>query len=88
MTTQASKRFFRDLSKLNSLEVLDDAEFIFDLAHTVTKPEDIPGFKWLMGYDGNGRIAIGTYRIGVEVQTDTIIFRCVMYRSVVYKFFP
>ncbi len=88
MTVRASKRFFRDLSKLNSLEVLDDAEFIFDLAQTVVEPEHIPGFKWLMGHDGYGRIAIGACRIGVEVQADTIIFRCVMHRSVVYKFFP
>ncbi len=88
MTVKASKRFFRDLSRLNSLQVLDDAEFVFDLAHETSRPQDILGFKWLIGNDGFGRISIGSYRIGVEVRSDTIIFKCVMHRSVMYKFFP
>lgn len=88
MTVKASKRFFSDLSKIKSLETLDAAEFIFDLASTCEGPEDIPGFKWLTGYPKHGRISIGAYRIGVEMDTDTIIFRCVIHRSVVYRHFP
>ncbi len=88
MTVKASKRFFRDLSRLHAIQVLDDAEFVFDLAYSASSPEDILGFKWLMGHDGFGRISIGSYRIGVEVRAETIIFKCVMHRTVMYKFFP
>jgi len=85
---RASKRFFSDLSKIKTLETLDAAEFVFDLASTSATPEDIPGFKWLTGYPNYGRIAIGAYRIGVQVEDGTMVFRCVIHRSVVYRYFP
>jgi len=46
---QASKRFFQDLSKVRSIEVLNTTQFIYDLAATSKKPEDLPGFKWMTG---------------------------------------
>jgi len=88
MTVKADKRFFRDLSRVKTLELLDAAEFIFDLAHTTSDIERIPGFKWLTGAEGYARISVGAYRIGLRVDGQTVIFKCFLHRSVVYKDFP
>lgn len=88
MIVGASKQFFRDLAKIKSLELLDDAEFIYDLAHRCTQPEEIPGFKWMTGYPTYGRISILDYRIGIKFSGNNFTFICILHRSIIYKHFP
>jgi hypothetical protein len=44
MIVKSSESFFKDLSKIKNIEVFDEIENIFDLAHECTVPESIPGF--------------------------------------------
>jgi mRNA interferase RelE/StbE len=88
MIVKSSESFFKDLSKIRNIEVFDEIENIFDLAHECTDPESIPGFKSLDQHPGYGRIKVGNYRMGVKYSQKTIIFYRVMHRSVIYKIFP
>jgi mRNA-degrading endonuclease RelE of RelBE toxin-antitoxin system len=88
MTVKTDKRFFRDLARIRSEELLDTTEFILDLTHSTDDVESIPGFKWLTGAGGFARISVGTYRIGLRVDGNTVIFKCILHRSLVYKSFP
>lgn len=88
MKVGATKKFFSDLNRIKSLQLIDDTEFIYDYSAKCNSAEDIPGFKWMTGYPSYGRISIGEYRIGVKISGRTIIFRCILHRSVIYKQFP
>ncbi|WP_202807006.1 type II toxin-antitoxin system RelE family toxin [Planktothrix agardhii] len=44
--------------------------------------------KKLQGYDTFYRIRLGNYRIGIELNEDTIIFTRFLHRKDIYKFFP
>jgi len=88
MKVLAKKRFFSDLSKIKSIEVLDNAEFIYDIANIAENCNDIPGFKYLRYHKNVGRIEIAPYRIGVKIEGKTITFVCVIHRSAFYKQFP
>lgn len=88
MTVKYRKAFFADLANINQLEHIKDIEFITDSANIANNPLDIPGFKWLRQYPGMARIECAPFRIGVEVISDTIIFKRVLHRSVFYLQFP
>ncbi len=88
MKVGASKQFFSNLAELKSKDILDETEFVFDLAHQCQFAEDISGFKWLTGYPSYGRIALGKYRIGVKVSGNKIDFLCILHRSEIYERFP
>lgn len=88
MTVKYRKAFFIDLANINQLEYIKDIEFITDSANIANAPLDIPGFKWLRQYPGIARIECVPFRIGVEVISDTIIFKRVLHRSVFYLQFP
>lgn len=88
MTVKYRKAFFTDLANINQLEHIKDIEFITNSANIAYTPLDIPGFKWLRQYPGMARIECAPFRIGVEVISDTIIFKRVLHRSVFYLQFP
>ncbi|AAB99106.1 conserved hypothetical protein [Methanocaldococcus jannaschii DSM 2661] len=44
--------------------------------------------KKIKGYHNYYRIRVGNYRIGIEVNGDTIIFRRVLHRKSIYDYFP
>jgi len=88
MTPQITKRFRTDLARLKSPDTVDTVEFLFNHVKTCNRPEEIPGFKWLTGFPGLGRISVGNYRIGLEVSGEAVKFCCVLHRSVIYSRFP
>jgi len=88
MTVKYRKAFFTDLASINQLEHVKNIEFITDSANIANTPLDIPGFKWLRQYPGMARIECMPFRIGVEVISDTIIFKRILHRSVFYLQFP
>lgn len=42
----------------------------------------------LSGYENFYRIRIGSYRIGIELRGDTIVFYRVLHRKDIYSYFP
>ena len=88
MIVKSRKKFFSDLGKIKSLDLIDHVEYIYLLAAGCRHAEDIPGFKWLTGYSSYGRIKIADYRIGVHIAGNAITFICFIHRSVIYEKFP
>lgn len=88
MIVKTRKRFISDLAKIKSIELLEEAEYLIEQAEKCSKPDEIPGFKWMTGYANCARIKAGNYRMGVEITGNTIIFKCFLYRAYVYEQFP
>lgn len=88
MKIWVQKRFIRDVARIRSNELIDELLFLLDISEKAKKPEDIMGFKKLRGYKTFGRIKLHDFRIGIAIEKETIIFVCVLHRSIIYKQFP
>ncbi len=88
MIVKYRKSFFNDVQRIVKLKHVNDIEFITELAKDTATPDGIPGFKWLRQYPNMARIETAPFRIGVEVNGNSIIFKRVLPRSVFYLQFP
>jgi mRNA-degrading endonuclease RelE of RelBE toxin-antitoxin system len=88
MKVQVSKRFLSDFQEVKRKDITDIALFYVEFSEQVDAPEELPGFKYLKGYRGYGRISIEDYRMGVHIAGRTIKFLCLLHRSKIYEQFP
>jgi len=88
MIVKYRKSFFNDIQKIKNIKQIEEIEFITEFANNCIAAEEIPGFKWLRQYPDKARIEIATFRMGVEVNGNTIIFKRVIRRSFFYLQFP
>jgi len=88
MIVKYRKSFFNDVRGILKIKHIKEIEFITEIANDAISPDEILGFKWLRQYPSMARIEIAPFRIGVEVNGDTIIFKRVLPRSVFYLHFP
>lgn len=81
-------------SFLRSLKKIQDYQLKTDIADTILNIElaeslkQINNLKKLKGYKLYYRIRIGDYRIGIKMETDTVIFVDIDHRKNIYRIFP
>ena len=81
MKVTVRKRFIKDAALLKSAHLFDELIYLLEVAFRAEKAADIPGFKVLKGYKNYGRIRLNQYRIGVVIQSNSIIFVCILSRK-------
>ena len=89
MNIEFTKRFqkeFRQHAKIDSLANMVNIA-IENVLNAKTVSE-IKNLKKLTGYKDYYRIRIGSYRIGVKIVNNTIIFSVFEHRKDIYKRFP
>ena len=82
------KKFSRDLDKIKQPK---DKKMILELIRTVQSVrsiDEIPNVKRLTGFRDAYRIRLGSLRIGVFVEKNTLEFARVAYCKDIYKIFP
>ena len=88
MKVKFEKRFQKDILNLSSSATLNSIERIIFAVKNAKKISDIPNIKKLKGTKTAYRIRVGTYRIGVYIENDTVEFICILPRDIVYRHFP
>ncbi len=58
------------------------------LADSINRLVDIPNCRKMRGYKNYYRIRMGDYRIGLELDNDTVVFKRYLHRKDIYKYFP
>lgn len=89
MNVEFTRRFQKDfyhLSKNNNLAKLLDT--VIENVVNASKTSDIKNLKKLQGFKIYYRIRVGTFRIGVKIEKDTVIFAAFDNRKDIYKKFP
>lgn len=81
MKVTVRKRFIKDAALIKSAQLFDEIINLLEVASRTEKAADIPGFKVLKGYKNYGRIRLDQYRIGVVIQSNSIIFVCILSRK-------
>ncbi|MBE9140799.1 type II toxin-antitoxin system RelE/ParE family toxin [Nodosilinea sp. LEGE 07088] len=80
---------YKDLKKLKSQPVYPQ---IYNLAFTVlpesSNLQTLPNVKALVGTTNRYRIRVGDYRIGVELNGETLEIMRVLHRREFYRYFP
>ena len=71
--------FAKDLKRVR--DVLEQVKAAQELG-------EISDLKKLQGYESYFRIRLGDYRIGIEVEKQTVIFVRILHRKDIYRRFP
>jgi mRNA interferase RelE/StbE len=83
------KLFLKDLKKLRNQPVYQQ---IYDLTFVVLPEaadlQTLPNVKALVGTTNRYRIRVGNYRIGLELNGETLEIMRVLHRRDFYRYFP
>lgn len=88
MEVNFDKSFLKSLEKINDKAVFKKIEKAIIHCESANTLLEIPNLKKLKGFANFYRIKIGDYRIGVEVEGNSINFIIVLHRKDIYKLFP
>ena len=88
MKVRFKSSFGKDLRNLKNKNILAKVQKAVQNAEEAESPQDIHHFKKLRVSSVYFRIKIGDYRIGVELENDTLIFWRVLSRREIYRYFP
>jgi mRNA interferase RelE/StbE len=89
MRTDFRKSFARDLQRRKNdsvfLNRVKEAIASIELAQTTSK---ITNLKKLKGESDYYRIRLGSYRIGIRIEDDLVVFIRALHRKDIYRYFP
>ena len=89
MRTDFRKSFARDLQRRKNdsifLNRVKEAIEVIELAQTTSK---ITNLKKLKGESDYYRIRLGSYRIGIRIEDDLVVFIRALHRKDIYRYFP
>ena len=89
MKTLYRKLFLRDLKKLKKQPVYADIiNLVFTALPAAKSLKEIAGVKAMQNYSKRYSIRVGSYRVGIEVQDNTIEVMRVLHRREFYRYFP
>jgi mRNA-degrading endonuclease RelE of RelBE toxin-antitoxin system len=83
------KQFLKDLKKLKKQPVYQQIyNLVFTTLSEATSIQNLPNVKALTGTNNRYRIRVGDYRIGIELNGDTLEIMRVLHRREFYRYFP
>lgn len=88
MNVEFHPKFNKDIDAIKLPRVAQAVEQIILSAEAAAKLSDIPNLQKMKGAVNTYRIRTGTYRIGLFVKNDTLIFTRILHRRDIYRSFP
>lgn len=88
MKTAFRESFARDLKLVRDKQVLSRVKRVIESVEQADSLDGLPNIKKLRGPKNYFRLRLGDYRIGVVVESDTVLFVRFLDRKDIYKYFP
>lgn len=89
MNVEYRNLFLKDLKKLKNQPIYQQVyELAFETLPNLDSIEDLSNVKALVNSASRYRIRIGNYRIGFEINGDTLELFRVLHRKDFYRYFP
>lgn len=88
MEVTFDRSFSKSLDKINNKSILGKIEKIILQCEEAKSLTDIPNLKKMQGFKAFYRIKTGDYRIGIEVDNNTLNFIIIAHRKEIYRLFP
>ncbi len=80
--------FERDLKKIGNKSLVPEIEKMIENIEKAANVNDIENIKKLSGYKTFYRIKIKDFRLGLNIENDTVYFVRFLPRKDIYKLFP
>ncbi|MBK8902646.1 MAG: type II toxin-antitoxin system RelE/ParE family toxin [Anaerolineaceae bacterium] len=80
--------FARDLKRVKDKQMLRHVQDVLEQVKAANNLSDIPNLKKLQGFESYYRLRLGEYRLGIEVEGQTVIFVRFLHRKDIYRSFP
>lgn len=88
MKVDYRKRFLKELFKI-PLPIRHEIEtFVFDDIPALKNFHQCNKIERMKGYPHHFKVRFGSYRLGIKIENDTLIFERVLHRKDIYRFFP
>jgi mRNA interferase RelE/StbE len=88
MEIRFAKLFEKDLKAISEKQVILKVDDIITLLQNAKSLQDLKGVKKLKGHKDIYRLRIGSYRLGIKIDKDTVWLARLMLRKDIYKYFP
>jgi mRNA interferase RelE/StbE len=88
MNVEFRKSFEKDLAKLQDEALLQRIKLAIEEVESAEGIGDVSHAKKLAGVGKYYRLRVGDYRIGLILESDTVIFVRVLHRKDIYRYFP
>lgn len=82
------KTFLKDIERLPSDARNSVYHEAFEVIASLSSIHEHEHLRKLSGYKNFYRIRVGSYRIGIEMRDNTIVFYRVLHRKEIYRYFP
>jgi mRNA interferase RelE/StbE len=82
------KEFARDLKGIRDKDLLKRIKDVIEAVEKVDSLNDLPNLKKLKGEKNYFRVRVGGHRIGLALESDTVVFVRFLSRRDIYKYFP
>ena len=88
MKTAFRESFTRDLKAVRDKKLLQRVREVIEAVEKADSLGDLPNLKKLKGAKSYFRLKLGDYRIGLALESNTVIFVRFLDRKDIYKYFP
>ena len=88
MEVKIDQTFEKDLEKLKDGRLNKRVAKVIRKVQDISELTEIPQLTKLKGTKQLYRIRVGSYRLGLEIEGQTVIFIRILHRKDIYKFFP
>ncbi|MGF1522132.1 MAG: type II toxin-antitoxin system RelE/ParE family toxin [Leptolyngbyaceae cyanobacterium] len=89
MKVEYRKLFLKDLKKLKKQPIYQQIhELAFTALPEASSLQELSNIKALVGTPNQYRIRVGDYRVGLELNGDTLELMRVLHRREFYRYFP
>lgn len=88
MNTVFKKSFLKSVKQIRHQKLKDAISDIIAEVEKSEKIAEVSKCKKLRGYKQFYRIRLGDYRIGIQVEGDSVTFAAIDHRKDIYKHFP
>ena len=88
MKVEFRESFLKDLQNIKNAKLLAKVRQAIENVEDSDAPHQIRNFKKLKGSELHFRIRIGEYRVGLKMESNTLIFVRFLSRKDIYRFFP
>jgi len=88
LNVEYRKTFLKELSKIPAYQRGIIEKFVFEYAPEVECIFDSGKIEAMHGFTSFYKIRFGSYRVGLQIIKDKIIFEGVLHRKDIYRYFP
>jgi len=80
--------FARDLRAVRDKSLLRRVRVVIEEFERAQRPNEVSGLKKLKGGGNYYRVRVGDYRVGLEIEGDSVTFMRFLDRKEIYRYFP